>query len=69
MTGLWDGYMVFTNDYVVKKKFKSICSVDTIIRVSDLLEVVDSLYEKEVNRNFSPADLFKDKGFEHLCGN
>ena len=69
MTGLWDGYLVYTGDDVVKKKFKTICGSGAIIRVSDLLEIIDSLYEKEINRNFSPADLLKDRGLEHLCRN
>ena len=69
LTGLWDGYMVFTGDDGVKKKFKTICDADAIIRVSDLLEVIDNLYEQERNRNFSPAGLLKQKGLERLCSN
>ncbi len=67
MTGLWDGYMVFSDDDLVKKKFKRICGEGTIIRVSELLVVIDNLYEQEINRNFSPANLLENKGLEHLC--
>ena len=69
MTGLWDGYLVFTDKDFVNKKFKTICGGDPLIRVADLLEVIDSLYEQEINRNFSPASLLKHKGLERLCGN
>ena len=67
MTGLWDGYMVFAGEDLVKKKFSTFCGADTIIRVSDLLEVIDNLYKQEINRYFSPADLLEDKGLERLC--
>ena len=69
MTGLWDGYMVFSTEDVVKKKFETICGGDVIIRVSDLLEVIDNLYKQEINRKFSPANLLEDKGLEYLCSN
>ena len=69
MTGLWDGYLFFTADDGVKKKFKTICDADAIIKVSDLLAVIDNLYEQEINRNFSPAGLLKQKGLERLCSN
>ncbi len=69
LTGLWDGYLFFTRDDGVKKKFRAICDEDEIITVSDLLEVIDSLYEQEINRNFSPASLLKQKGLEHHCSN
>ena len=69
MTGLWDGYLVYTGDDVVKKKFKIICGSSTVIRVSDLLEIIDNLYEQEINRKLSPANLLKEKGLEHLCRN
>ena len=69
MTGLWDGYLVFTTNDGVKKKFMTFCDADAIIRVSDLLEVIDNLYEKEINRNFSPAGLLQQKGLERLCRN
>ena len=69
MTGLWDGYLVFTRKGVVKKKFETICGRVPLVRVSDLLEVIDSLYKQEINRNFSPASLLKHKGLERLCRN
>ena len=69
MTGLWDGYLVFTDKDSVNKKFKKICGGDPLVRVSDLLQVIDSLYEQEVNRHFSPASLLEYKGLERLCNN
>ena len=69
MTGLWDGYLVYSDDDSVKKKFRKICGSDTVIRVSDLLQIIDSLYEQEINRNFSPANLLKGRGLEYLCRN
>tara|TARA_B100000989_G_C19223618_1_gene336920 strand:- start:65 stop:406 length:342 start_codon:yes stop_codon:yes gene_type:complete len=69
MTGLWDGYLVFTGDDEVNKKFKTICDANAIIRVSDLLEAIDNLYEQEINRKFSPAGLLRKKGLERLCSN
>jgi len=69
MTGLWDGYMVFTGDDAVRKKFKKVCDADAIIKVSDLLEVIDNLYEQEMHRSFSPAKLLKDEGLERICSN
>ena len=69
MTGLWDGYLVYSDDDSVKKKFRKICGSDTVIRVSDLLEMIDSLYEKEINRSLSPAYLLEEGGLEHLCRN
>ena len=69
MTGLWDGYLVYSGEDVVKKKFRTICGTGAVIRVSDLLEIIDSLYEQELNRNVSPAYLLEDRGLEHLCGN
>ena len=69
MTGLWDGYLVFTGKDFVNNKFETICDRDPLIRVSDLLEVIDSLYEQEINRNFSPASLLMDQGLERLCSN
>ena len=67
MTGLWDGYLVFTGDDFVNKKFNAICGRDPFIRVSDLLEVIESLYKQEINRKFSPASLLKNEGLERLC--
>ena len=69
MTGLWDGYLVYTSEGAAKKKFRKICGTGTVIRVSDLLEIIDSLYEKEINRSLSPAYLLKERGLEHLCRN
>ena len=69
LTGLWDGYLVFTANDGVKKKFTTICDEDPIIRVSDLLEVIDNLYKQEINRNISPAGLLKQKALERLCSN
>ena len=69
ITGLWDGYLVFTGKNWVNKKFKTVCDKNQYIRVSDLLDVIDSLYKQEINRKFSPASLIKDKGLERLCGN
>ena len=45
------------------------CSEDVVTRVADLVEVVDSLYVKEINRSFSPAILLKDKVLNQLCSN
>ena len=67
MTGLWDGYLVFTGNDLVKKKFNAICGRNPLIRVSNLLEVIDGLYKQEINRKFSPASLLKNKGLERLC--
>ena len=60
---------MFTDKDFVNKKFKTICGRDLYIRVSDLLEVINSLYELDINRKFSPASLLKDKGLERLCSN
>tara|TARA_B100000963_G_scaffold316049_1_gene295596 strand:- start:136 stop:399 length:264 start_codon:yes stop_codon:yes gene_type:complete len=69
MTGLWDGYLVFTGNDLVNKKFNAICGRGPIIRVSNLLEVIDGLYKQEINRKLSPANLLKNKGLERLCRN
>jgi hypothetical protein len=69
MTGLWDGYIVFTDNDLVNKKFKAVCGKDPFIRVSNLLEVIDGLYKKKENRKLSPASLLKNKGLESLCRN
>ena len=45
------------------------CSADVVTRVADLVEVVDGLYVKEINRSFSPAILLKDKVLNQLCSN
>ena len=69
MTGLWDGYLVFTGNDLVDQKFNAICARDQFIRVSNLLEVIDGLYKQDINRKLSPASLLKNKGLERLCGN
>ena len=69
MIGLWDGYLVYTGEVAAKKKFGKICGSGAVIRVSDLLEIIDSLYEQEISRSFSPAYLLKERGLEHLCRN
>jgi hypothetical protein len=69
MTGLWDGYLVFTGNDLVDEKFNAICGRDQFIRVSNLLEIIDGLYKQEMNRKLSPASLLKNKGLERLCGN
>ena len=68
VTGLWDGYIVFLGKEL-GEKYSDICSNIRITRVSDLVEMVDSLYEQEENRSFSPAILLKEKGLQNLCGN
>ena len=67
VTGLWDGYIAFFGKEV-GEKYSANCSNGRITRVSDLVEMVDSLYQQEINRSFSPATLLKEKGLQHLCG-
>jgi len=69
MTGLWDGYLVFTGNDLVDQKFNAICNGDQFIRVSNLVEVIDGLYKQEINKKLSPASLLKIKGLESLCRN
>ncbi len=69
MTGLWDGYLVFTGNDLVNKKFNAICGGDQFMGVSNLLEIIDGLYEQEINRKLSPASLLKNKGIERFCHN
>ena len=69
MTGLWDGYIVFTGNGLVDQKFNAICGRDQFIRVSNLVEVIDGLYKKEINKKLSPASLLKNGGLESLCRN
>ena len=69
MTGLWDGYLVFTGSDLVDQKFKAICGGDQFIRVSNLVEVIDGLYKQEINKKLSPASLLKIGGLERLCRN
>ena len=67
VTGLWDGYIVFFRKEL-EGKYNANCINDRITRVSDLVEMVDSLYQKEINRGFSPATLLREKGLQYLCG-
>ena len=68
VTGLWDGYIAFFGKEL-EEKYSDNCINIRIIRVSDLVEMVDSLYEQEKNRSFSPAVLLREKGLRNLCGN
>ena len=68
MTGLWDGYMGFFGDDI-KESYETSCREGFVIRVSDLVELIDSLYQREINRSFSPATLLREKGLQYLCGN
>ena len=66
ITGLWDGYLVFLDDDRVKE-YNKICGEGALTKVADLVNIIDSLYENQINRKFSPATLLKDKGLKHLC--
>ena len=68
MTGLWDGYIVFFGKEL-GEKYTANCSLDRIARVSDLVEIVDSLYQQEINRKLSPGTLLREKGLQYLCSN
>ncbi len=68
ITGLWDGYITFF-EKELEEKYSDDCSNGRITRVSDLVEMVDKLYEQETNRSFSPAILLREKGLQNLCGN
>ena len=68
VTGLWDSYIAFFGKEL-GEKYSNICSNIPITRVSDLVEMIDSLYEQEKNRSFSPAILLREKGLQNLCGN
>ena len=68
ITGLWDGYMTFFDDDI-SEIYNAKCSEDVVTRVADLVEVVDSLYVKEINRSSSPATLLKNKVLNQLCSN
>ena len=68
VTGLWDGYIAFFGKEL-GEKYSANCSNGRITRVSDLVELVDSLYKREINRGFSPATLLREKGIKYLCGN
>ena len=60
--------MVLFGDDIFEK-YNTSCSEGRVTRISDLVEVVDSLYEQELNRSFSPAILLKDKGLNYICDN
>ena len=66
ITVLWDGYIVFFGKEL-QEKYSANCSNGRITRVSDLVEMVDSLYEEEINKNFSPAILLREKGLQNIC--
>ena len=68
VTGLWDGYIVFFRNEL-EAKYSANCSDNRITRVSDLVEMIDSLYQQEINRRFSPANLLREQGLQYLCGN
>ena len=68
VTGLWDGYIVFFGKEL-GEKYSANCSDNRITRVSDLVEIVDSLYQQEINRSFSPAILLVEKGIQNICRN
>ena len=68
VTGLWDGYIVFFGKEF-RARYNANCSNNRITRVSDLVEIVDSLYQQEINRSLSPATLLREKGLQYLCGN
>ena len=68
VTGLWDGYIVFFGKEL-GEKYSANCSNGRLTRVSDLVEMVDNLYKREINKSFSPAILLREKGLQNLCGN
>ena len=68
VTGLWDSYIAFFGKEL-GEKYSANCSNGSITRVSDLVEMVDILYQQEINRGFSPATLLREKGLKYLCGN
>jgi len=68
VTGLWDGYIAFFGKELLEK-YSANCSDGRIKRVSDLVEMLDSLYKQEINRSFSPAILLREKGLQNLCRN
>ena len=65
-TGLWDSYIVFFGKEL-REKYGANCSNDRITRVSDLVEIVDMLYQQEINRSFSPVTLLREKVLQKLC--
>ena len=66
VTGLWDGYIVFFGKEL-GEKYSANCINERITRVSDLVEMIDILYQQEINRSFSPASLLREKGLQYLC--
>ena len=66
VTGLWDGYIVFFGKEL-EEKYSANCINERITRVSDLVEMIDILYQQEINRSFSPASLLREKGLQYLC--
>ena len=60
--------MTFFGDDI-REIYDASCSEAVFTRVVDLVEVIDSLYVKEINRSFSPAILLKDKVLNQLCSN
>jgi len=68
VTGLWDGYIAFFGKEL-GERYSANCSNGRITRVSDLVEMVDSLYVQEINRSFSPAILLREKGLQNICRN
>ena len=59
-------YLVFFGNDIVEE-YNKICSEGALTKVADLGNIIDSLYENQINRKFSPATLLKDKGLKHLC--
>ena len=68
VTGLWDSYIAFFGKELLEK-YSANCGGGRVTRVSDLVEMVDSLYKHEINRSFSPAILLREKSLQKLCGN
>lgn len=68
VTGLWDGYIIFFGKEL-GEKYSANCIYDRITRVSDLVDMVDRLYQQKINRSFSPATLLREKSLQYLCGN
>ena len=68
ITGLWDSYMAFFRDDIAET-YEANCLENGFTRISDLVEVVNSLYSREINKSMSPAILLKEKGLKHLCAN
>ena len=66
ITGLWDGFLVFSGDDTFKD-YSTICGEGGLTKVGDLVDMIDNLYEKEINRRFSPATLLKDNELKGLC--